>query len=121
MKYKIFEEIPVWQQARKFVAEVYRITTEDFKRDYGLIDQLRRASVSILLNIAEGFERKSNKEFARFIMIAKGSAGEVRSILYIALDNKYITDKQFPVLHEEIQSISRQLSKFAKFLADNES
>ena len=119
MFYKKFEEIPVWQQTRKFVSQIYKITDINFKKDYSLIDQLRRASVSILLNIAEGFERHGNKEFARYINIAKGSAGEVRAILYLAYDNQYLNEKEFEILYNEIESISRQLFKFNQFLLNN--
>lgn len=119
MNYNSFEEIPVWIQARKFVALIYKVTSDSFGKDFSLIDQIRRASVSIMLNISEGFERKSNKEFAHFINMAKGSAGEVRSIIYIAKDNKYIPDDQFNILFEEVMSISRQLSKFRTYLINN--
>lgn len=119
MFYKKFEEVPVWQQARKFVSKIYEITTTNFKKDYSLVDQLRRSSVSILLNIAEGFEKHSNKDFARYVNIAKGSAGEVRAILYIAYDNKYLNEKEFEILYNDIESISRQLFKFNQFLLNN--
>ncbi|PIZ72560.1 four helix bundle protein [Candidatus Peregrinibacteria bacterium CG_4_10_14_0_2_um_filter_43_11] len=116
MQYKTFEEIPVWQSTRDFVAKIYRITENQFKKDFGLMDQLRRASVSILLNISEGFERKTNIDFARFINQAKGSSGECRAVFYIALDNGYITQIQFDELVEKAISISRQLSKFGSYL-----
>ena len=83
-----------------------------------MCDQLKRATYSIPLNIAEGFERSSNKEFANFINIAKGSAGEVRTILYILLDNIYIDKKNFDSLISEIEIISSQLSKFRTYLVD---
>jgi four helix bundle protein len=80
-----FEDLIVWQKAIEFVKKVYLLTNEgDFKRDFGLRDQLRRAAVSIPTNIAEGFERASRKEYLTFLVIAKGSAGEARSLLRVA-------------------------------------
>jgi four helix bundle protein len=91
-----FEDIEAWQLARELTVEVYRLTLkEDFNRDYGMKDQIRRASVSIMNNIAEGFERGSNKDFAKFLFISRGSAGEVRSLLYVAKDLGYISEEDF--------------------------
>ena len=91
-----FEDIEAWQLARELTVEVYRLTLkEDFHRDYGMKDQIRRASVSIMNNIAEGFERGSNKDFAKFLFISRGSAGEVRSLLYVAKDLGYISEQEF--------------------------
>ncbi len=120
MKYKKFEDIPIWQVSRKFTSNIYKVinTNDKLKKDYSLCDQLKRATYSIPLNIAEGFERSSNKEFANFINIAKGSAGEVRTILYILLDNIYIDKKNFDSLISEIEIISSQLSKFRTYLVD---
>lgn len=122
MKYKRFEETPVWQEAREFVNSVYNLLTSSktLKNDYSLSDQLKRASYSIMLNIAEGFERGSNKDFAHFMDYAKGSAGEVRSILYIVIDNKYITQDQFKNMIGKIENISAQLSNFKKYLIKND-
>lgn len=118
MKYNRFEETPVWQLSREFVNSIYKLlsTNKLLARDFSLSDQLKRASYSIMLNIAEGFERGSSKDFAHFIDFAKGSAGEVRSILYIMLDNKYITSEQFDNMLKKIESISMQLSSFKTFL-----
>jgi four helix bundle protein len=91
-----FEDIEAWQMARELSVTVYRLTTKGgFDRDYGMKDQIRRASVSIMNNIAEGFERGSNKDFAKFLFISRGSAGEVRSLLYIAKDLGYISADEF--------------------------
>ena len=122
MKYKRFEETPVWQEAREFVNSVYNLLTSSktLKNDYSLSDQLKRASYSIMLNIAEGFERGSNKDFAHFIDYAKGSAGEVRSILHIVIDNKYVTQDQFSNMIGKIENISTQLSNFKKYLIKND-
>ncbi len=121
MQYKKFEDIPIWQISRKFVANIYKLIDDNqkLKKDYSICDQLKRATYSISLNIAEGFERSSNKEFANFINIAKGSAGEVRTILYILLDNNYIENKTAENLIEEIYKISTHLSNFRSYLLDN--
>ena len=121
MKYKRFEEIKVWNESRIFVNCIYDLFRKNaaLSKDYSLVDQLKRASYSIMLNIAEGFERGSNKEFANFLNIAKGSAGEVRSILYILKDNKYIGEEEFKNLCIKIEDISTQLSNFRKFLLAN--
>lgn len=117
MKYEKFEDIPVWIQARLFIELIYSICNKNnFRNDYSLMDQVRRASVSILLNISEGFEKRSNKDFARFINHSKASAGEVRCALYIALDLNYISEEQFNMLATEVVSIGNQLYKFEKYL-----
>lgn len=114
-----FEEIIAWQKARELNAEIYRITNnnEIFTRDYGLRDQMRRSSISISSNIAEGFERETTKGFIRFLYIAKASAGEFRSQLYLASDLKYISDYEFQGLSLKINDISKLLSGFIKYLA----
>lgn len=117
MKYNQFEDLPIWQQSRKLVNEAYDIIlSKEFSRDFSLADQLKRAALSIMLNIAEGFERGGNKEFANFVNIAKGSAGEVRSILYILLDRKYVSKEEFEKLRTEVLGISSNLSNFRKYL-----
>jgi len=116
MVYSNFEQVPVWQQSRQFVAQIYGLTDTNFKRDYDLIGQIRRASLSIPLNIAEGFERKTNKDFARFVNMAKASAGECRAALYLAHDLGYLTAEMLDNLLKKIISISEQLSKFSEYL-----
>ncbi|HEY6172183.1 MAG TPA: four helix bundle protein, partial [Candidatus Kapabacteria bacterium] len=91
-----FEDIQAWQKARVLVFDVYEITNSGlFARDFGLRDQIRRASVSSMTNIVEGYSRMSNRDFARFLDIASSSASEVRSLLYVALDQKYIAPETF--------------------------
>jgi len=113
-----FEEIISWQKARELNAEIYRVTNnnEVFNKDYGLRDQMRRASISISSNIAEGFERETKKEFIRFLYIAKASAGEFRSQLYLASDLGYISNSEFYSLNEKVNEISKLLSGFIKYL-----
>lgn len=114
-KIESFEDILVWQESRELVLGIYKL----FKncRDYAFRDQLQRAAVSVMNNIAEGYERKGNKEFCKFLFIAKGSCAEVRSMLYLALDLKYISKKDFDSFFQKTLRISRMLSNFIKRLA----
>ena len=108
--FKTFEEINAWKNARVLVKDVYAMTrNEAFSNDYGLKDQIRRAAVSICSNIAEGFERRGNKEFINFLWIAKGSAAEVGSQLYNARDLGYITDGQFRGMYDSVKQIGGML------------
>jgi four helix bundle protein len=119
-KIETFEDMEVWQQARGLVKHIYDLTSRDaFAKDFALRDQIRRASISVMSNIAEGFERSSNKEFTYFLGISKASAAEVRSQLYVAHDLKYLDDSTFQVLKEKLVSVSRQLSAFIKYLSSN--
>ena len=115
--FKTFEEIDAWQKSRELTKEIYRITRQrDFARDFGLRDQIRRASVSIMSNIAEGFERSGTGEFAQFLSTAKGSAGEVRAQLYVALDQEYLPREAFDTLSANAAQISRMISGLMKYL-----
>ncbi len=117
MKAKSFEDLQVWQDTRKFVKSIYELTSLDnFKKDYGLKDQIQRASVSIMNNISEGFERDNNKEFMRFLSYSKGSAGEVRSMLYVAMDLEYISKNDFDDNYKEAVNIIKQIANFKKYL-----
>jgi four helix bundle protein len=117
MKFNRFEEIEVWKQTRVLVKDIYSVTEETpFSRDFGLRDQARRSAISIPSNIAEGYERKSNTEFIRFLFIAKGSAGELRTQLYLAKDLNYIDDVVFNNLFGKTEEISKSLSGFIKYL-----
>jgi len=90
-KFERFEDIPIWQDSRVLVKEIYAVTRiGDDSKDFGLRDQIQRASVSIMTNVAEGFERRSTTEFIQFLNYAKASSGEVRSLLYASLDIGYI-------------------------------
>ena len=120
MKISRFEDLEIWQQARELTRWVYKLTANGrFSRDYGLKDQMRRASVSIMANIAEGFSRRGDKEFTQFLFVAKSSAAELQSHAYVALDQDYITDTDFKGLYESLDHISRMLSNFIKRLLRN--
>ena len=112
-----FEDLIVWQEARMLRQEVSQATKANgLRQDFELRDQIRSAALSAMDNIAEGFERGSNKEFAQFLIISKGSAGEVRSALYAALDDDYITTAEFEKLRERALSVSRRCSKLITYL-----
>ena len=101
---KKFEDIVAWQEARKLVSNIYKLTTIGaFAKDYGLRDQLQRASVSAMTNIAEGFDCESKLEFARFLGIARRSAVEVQSLLYAALDVGYIDQESFRIEYQQAE------------------
>src|SRR3989339_952774 len=108
MKFDKFEDIVAWKKAGELTAKIYSIFR--YNKDYGFSDQIKRASVSVMNNIAEGFERQSNKEFSKFLFIAKGSCGEVRSMLYLSLKFEYINNAQFKELKDVSLEISKMLS-----------
>jgi four helix bundle protein len=119
-KIETFEDLRVWQKGLELVKQIYLITnTGDLSRDFGLRDQLRRASVSIPTNIAEGFERASRKEYLNFLNIAKGSAGEVRSLLRVALEVGYLDKQTYSQLYTQAMELSRML--FNQIQAINQS
>ena len=114
---KRFEDMQVWRKARVFVNEIYRLTSNGlFSKDFSLRDQIRRVSVSIVLNTAEGFARKSDKEFSQFLVQAHGSTAEVQSALYIAFDQKYLSDDEFDKLYNMGSEISSMLMSLSKYL-----
>ena len=114
MKIERFEDIIAWQKAKDLSISVYQVLKDN--RDYGFKDQIQRASVSIMNNIAEGFERSSDAEFKRFLFIAKGSCGEVRSMLYLAKELNYITNGEFRRFYQKAIEISKAISGFIKSL-----
>ena len=112
-----FEELQVWQKAKRLCVDVYRMTGNGpFARDFGLRDQIQRAAVSVMSNIAEGFERNSRAEFARFISIARGSAGEVRSQVYLARELGYVNEADCSALLASCAEITRMLIGLRKSL-----
>jgi len=107
-KIEQFEDLIAWQKARQLTAEIYRFSNQgDFARDFGLRDQIRRAAVSVMSNIAEGFDRGSRSEFHQFLVIAKASCAEVRSQLYVAQDVGYIDQKTFEIVSGSTNELSR--------------
>ena len=117
-KIQRFEDIVGWQKARELVKVVYQMTneSEEFRKDFGLRDQIRRAAVSSMSNVSEGFARTSDKEFANFLNIARGSVAEVQSQLYIAIDLGYINQNAFNTGYALADETSRLLTNFMKYL-----
>jgi four helix bundle protein len=112
-----FEDLLVWQRAKRLCVDIYHVTGEGrFARDFGLRDQVQRAAVSVMSNIAEGFERKSAPEFARFLMIAKGSAAEVKSQMYLAEELGYTDEGTARALRSQCSEIARMLISLRKTL-----
>jgi four helix bundle protein len=116
MQIKNFEELEIWKDARALTRAVYQLTSDPkLSKDFGLRDQIRRAAVSIMSNIAEGFERGGNQEFIQFLYVAKGSCGEVRSQLYVAMDQGYVDQK----LVDDLLTSLKRLSIMIKHLIDH--
>ncbi len=108
-----FEELAFWQQARELTRLIYGLTAKNgFVKDYGLKDQIQRAAVSVMSNIAEGFSRGSNVEFLRFLFIAKGSLSEVQSQLYVALDLAYISQDEFRQVYAKADQVAKTMNAF---------
>jgi len=107
---KRFEDLYVWQQARELVRLIYSATER--WRDRSLQDQIRRAAVSVISNIAEGFERGTKDEFLYFLYVARGSCGEVRAQLYVAVDQRYLDQTGFAKLQDKADYVSRLIAKF---------
>jgi four helix bundle protein len=117
MKINRFEDLPIWKLSLKITKDIYDITAKkDFSRDFGLRDQIRRAIVSVSSNIVEGFEKNNNNEFIRFLKIAKGSVGEVRNQLHIALAVNYIIQREFDCIYGETEELSKQIGGFIVYL-----
>lgn len=115
--FKSFEAIEAWKKARELTREIYALSNRGlFAKDYGLRDQIRRASVSVMSNIAEGFDRGGTREFIQFLSVAKGSTGEVRCQLYIALDLAYISDADFVRLSNLASETGRIIGGLMKYL-----
>jgi four helix bundle protein len=117
MKINRFEDLECWQSARELVNRVYRVcSVDELKKNFSLSDQIKRAGISIMANIAEGFSRKSNKEFIQFLFISKASAAELQSHLYIALDQQYIDRSSFDGPYSDADKVQRQTSNLIKYL-----
>jgi len=116
--FKRFEDIEVWQKARDLSMKIYPITqVDECSKDFGFINQIKNSSGSIMDNIAEGFERGGNKEFILFLSYAKGSAGEVKSQLYRALDQGYINKEHFKELYQLSDEICKMISGLMSYLS----
>ena len=116
-----FEDLDVWKKAREITRSIYAASSsEKFAKDFALRNQIRRAAISILSNIAEGFERNGDKEFIQFLSIAKGSCGEVRAHLYVALDQAYVADEVFCEIQAKLLETSRMISSLIKYLRQSE-
>lgn len=114
-----FEDLDVWKLSREIVNNIYDLTNESaFSKDYALRNQIRRSAIGILSNIAEGFESGSDKQFARYLKIAKGSAGETRAQLYVAFDQRYISQNEFSITKEKLDICSKKLSRLISYLSD---
>lgn len=119
MKIQKFEDLNIWKESLKITKEIYDFTAkEKFSKDFGLRDQIRRAIVSVSSNIVEGFEKNNNNEFVRFLKIAKGSAGETRNQLHIALTVKYITTEEFEKTNNDLEILMAQIGKFISYLEE---
>mgnify|MGYP000194453499 CR=1 FL=1 len=115
-----FEDLIAWQEARKLVSMIYRITSDGlFSKDFGLKDQIQRAAVSSMTNIAEGFDNESTVEFARFLGMARRSSVEVQSLLYVALDVDYIKEESFKVHYEQAKKTQAIIGGLKKGILKN--
>lgn len=120
-KAESFEDLIVWQKARELTKRIYELTKgKEFSKDFSLVDQLRRAAVSVLSNIAEGFERGSNVEFIQFLYMAKGSCGEVRAQLYVARDQGYVNAEEFDSIRGLARQVGGMLGNFIEYLKGSE-
>lgn len=117
-KVEKFEDLRIWQQSRKLVNKIYQLfgVGSPSEKDFGFRDQVQRASISVMNNIAEGYERIGDAEFARFLSLSKGSCGEVRSMIYVAEDLHYLIPKIAEKLRKESIEISKGISTLIKYL-----
>ena len=120
MKITRFEDLECWQAARSLVRKIYEATrTDSFKKDLRLCSQIQSAATSIMANIAEGFIRRSSKEFVQFLFIAMSSASEVQSHLYVALDQAYIAKDQFDEIYKQAEKTGKMVSNLIKYLRNS--
>ena len=116
-----FEELECWKLARELANSVYALTRQErMSRDYGFVDQIRRASVSVMNNIAEGHERGSNKDFVKFLYIARGSAGEVRNMLYVGCDQGYLDQSTLDQMKDLSERTSKATYGLIRYLSKNQ-
>ena len=114
---KSFEELIIWQEARKFANDIYKLTKKYPQEEmYGLISQMRRSAVSIMSNIAEGFDRRTTREFISFLVIARASISEVQNNLYISLDLNYINNEDFKIYYDYARKIAKLINGLITYL-----
>ena len=113
---KTFEELNIWKESKCLSLKIYSLKNISYLKNFGFKDQLQRASVSVMSNIAEGFERNGNKEFIKFLYYSKGSLGEVRNLISLALDLKYIEENEYKEFVAICISLSQQIANFIKYL-----
>ena len=117
MKIETFEDVESWKKARELVKSIYLLTNKNpFLKDFGIKDQIQRAAVSVMSNIAEGFDSGTNKSFINFLNYSYRSASEVQSLLYVANDLEYISNKQFTQLHRQLFDIKNLIGGFIQYL-----
>ena len=117
MAIKNFEDIDVWKESRKLVKLIYRLTTKDgLKQDFGLRDQLQRSAVSCMLNVSEGFDSDTKQQFIQMLSYTRRSASEVQSALYVALDQRYITQQDFDATYEQSMVVRKLANGFIRYL-----
>ncbi|MCL4364237.1 four helix bundle protein [Patescibacteria group bacterium] len=122
MKINSFEDLEIWKSSLKITRDIYDLTAKrDFSHDFELKNQLKRAVISISSNIVEGFEKNNNNEFIRFLKIAKGSSGEVRNQLYIALNVKLITQEEFETVNNELLLLNSKIGSLIVYLINQRS
>jgi len=121
MRISRFEDLECWQEARILVRQVYKVTRAvQFGKDYGLTGQIQRAAISVMANIAEGFVRRSNREFVQFLFVAMSSAAEVQNHLYVAMDQKYLSQEEFAVIYSQADKTARIISGLISYLKTNQ-
>ena len=121
MSFKRFEEFECWQDARSLDNSIYKLTIKNgFERDFKLRDQILGATGSVMDNVAEGFDRSGNKEFVRFLSYSKGSASEIKSQLYRALDRAYINQEEFDKNYNDADIVSKKIGGLMKYLNNSE-
>jgi len=117
MLVKCFEDLDIWKEARRLTKEIYRLTSgPKFSKDFSLRGQVQSAAVSVMSNIAEGFERGGNQEFGQFLYVAKGSCGEVRSQLYVAVNQGYVSAKESEELMNSLKRLSSMIGSLINYL-----
>lgn len=117
MRIERFEDIEAWKEARNLNKMMYHVSTRGpFKRDLALATQIQRAAISVMANIAEGFDRQSNREFVQYLYIASSSASEIQSHLYAALDLGYVKGEEFETLYEQAQTVKKLINGFIAYL-----